>query len=58
MFVLVGKQHVPPKTLVPSLLMEVARPRASLVAQLVKKPPAMKETLVQFLGQEYALEKG
>ena len=26
--------------------------RASLVAQLVKNPPAMQETPVQFLGQE------
>ena len=26
--------------------------RASLVAQVVKNPPAMQETLVQFLGQE------
>ena len=32
--------------------------RASLVAQLVKNPPAMQETLVQFLGQEDPLEKG
>ena len=32
--------------------------RASLVAQLVKNPPAMLETLVQFLGQEEPLEKG
>ena len=31
---------------------------ASLVAQLVKNPPAMRETLVQFLGQEDPLEKG
>ena len=31
---------------------------ASLVAQLVKNPPAMLETLVQFLGQEVPLEKG
>ena len=31
---------------------------ASLVAQLVKNPPAMQETLVQFLGQEDPLEKG
>ena len=31
---------------------------ASLVAQLVKNPPAMQETLVQFLGQEVLLEKG
>ena len=32
--------------------------RASLVAQLVKNPPVMQETLVQFLGQEDPLEKG
>ena len=31
---------------------------ASLVAQLVKNPPAMQETPVQFLGQEDLLEKG
>ena len=31
---------------------------ASLVAQLVKNPPAMQETLVQFLGWEDPLEKG
>ena len=31
---------------------------ASLVAQLVKNPPAMQETLVGFLGQEDPLEKG
>ena len=30
----------------------------SLVAQLVKNPPAMQETLVRFLGQEDPLEKG
>ena len=29
-----------------------------LVAQLVKNLPAMQETLIQFLGQEVALEKG
>ena len=29
-----------------------------LVAQLVKNPPAMQETRVQFLGWEYPLEKG
>ena len=33
-------------------------PRDSLIAQLVKNPPAMQETLVQFLGQEDSLEKG
>ena len=31
---------------------------ASLVAQLVKNPPVMQETLVQFLGPEVPLEKG
>ena len=31
---------------------------ASLVAQLVKNPPAMQETWVQCLGWEDALEKG
>ena len=29
----------------------------SLIAQLVKNPSAMKETTVQFLHQEYLLEK-
>ena len=32
--------------------------RASLIAQLVKNPPAMQETPVQFLGREDLLEKG
>ena len=32
--------------------------RASLVAQLVKNPPEMQETLVRFLGQEDPLEVG
>ena len=31
---------------------------ASLVAQLVKNPPVMQETPVQFLGQEDPLDKG
>ena len=31
---------------------------ASLVTQLVKNPPAIQETPVQFLGQEDPLEKG
>ena len=30
---------------------------ASLIAQLVKNPPAMQETLVQFLGPEDPLER-
>ena len=29
-----------------------------LIAQLVKNPPAMQETVVGFLGQEDPLEKG
>ena len=32
--------------------------KASLVAQLVKNPPAMRETWVRLLGQEVPLEKG
>ena len=32
--------------------------RASLVTQLVKNPPAMLETPVQFLGWDDPLEKG
>ena len=31
--------------------------RASLVAQLIKNPPAMQETWVQFLGWEDPLEE-
>ena len=31
---------------------------ASLIAQLVKNPPAMQETPIRFLGQEDLLEKG
>ena len=31
---------------------------ASLIAQLIKNPPAMQETPVWFLGQEDPLEKG
>ena len=31
--------------------------RASLVAQLIKNPPAMRETKVRSLGQENPLEK-
>ena len=33
-------------------------PRASLVAQLVKNPPAVQATWVRFLGWEDALKKG
>ena len=38
--------------------MKYANQGASLIAQLVKDPPAMQETPVQFLGQEDQLEKG
>ena len=37
--------------------MSVVPVQASLVAQLVKNPPEMQETLVQPLGQEDALEE-
>ena len=37
--------------------MSVVEPGASLVAQLVKNPPAIQETWVQFLGWEDSLEK-
>ena len=32
--------------------------RESLIAQLVKNPPAMQETPVRFLGEEDLLEEG
>ena len=32
--------------------------QASLVAQMVKNLPAMQETQVQSLGQEYSLDEG
>ena len=38
-------------------LLNIKSSRVSLVAQLVKNPPAMQKTLVRFLGQEYLLEK-
>ena len=34
------------------------REKYTLIAQLVKNPPAMQETPVQFLGQEDPLVKG
>ena len=36
---------------------KVVETRASLGAQLVKNPPAMQETSVQFLGREDSLEE-
>ena len=44
---------------IPSLKgVEYLQTRASLIAQLVKNPPAKQETLVRFLGQKDPLEKG
>ena len=37
---------------------KIYREFASLVAQVVKSLPAVQETQVRSLGQEYALEKG
>ena len=39
-------------------IMNYSLPWASLVAQLVKNPPAMQETPVWFPGWEDLLEKG
>ena len=41
-----------------SMHMHTTMYKASLKAQLVKSPPAMRETLVLFLCQEDPLEKG
>ena len=38
--------------------MDFSRYRASLLAQLVKNPPALQETLVRFLAQEDLLKGG
>ena len=40
------------------LLLLHSSTKASLIAHLVKNPPAMQETPVQFLSQEDPLEKG
>ena len=55
------KAHICPflwKIFVEYLLFVRHFARASLVAQLVKNPPAMQETWVRFLGRENPLEKG
>ena len=39
-------------------MLSLHKERASLVAQMVKNPPAMRETWVQSLGWEDTLEKG
>ena len=38
-------------------VLEAGHPRASLVAQLVKNPPAMRETWVQSLVEKEPMEK-
>ena len=45
--------HPAVSTLIPTYL-KIPLP----LAQLVKNPPAMQDTLVQFLGKEDPLEKG
>ena len=40
------------------LELKLQRPRASLVAQMVKNPPAMQDTWVRSLSWEEPLEKG
>ena len=47
-----------PKGLSSSFLTDLGMRWASLVAQMVKNPSAMRETWVQSLGQEDPLEKG
>ena len=42
----------------PDLAKDQALQGGSLIAQLVKNPPAMQEIPVRFLGQEDPLEKG
>ena len=42
----------------PSFVTLICPTPASLMAQLVKNPPARQEPSVQFLGQEDPLEKG
>ena len=52
-----GKQQRP--TAYHSLFLDkLAKIYLPPIAQLVKNPPAMQETLVHFLGQEVPLEKG
>ena len=44
--------------MVPNIMCLVVLFRASLVAQMIKNPPAMQETWVQSLDWEDPLEKG
>ena len=51
-------QNLPAQAFVRGKLKGAFRSKVSLVAQLVKNPPVMQETLVWFLGWEDPLEKG
>ena len=51
-------EGVPNAGPIPSFLAAIMFSVASLIAQLVKNPPAMQETLVQFLDWKDPLEKG
>ena len=51
-----SSQHSPVEDTI--LIPGFKQDRASLVTLLVKSLPAMQETLVQFLGWEFPLEKG
>ena len=51
---LLTKVHIVKAMVFPEVMYRWASP----IAQLVKKPPAMQETLVQVLGREDPLEKG
>ena len=48
----------PAESALPDLVNSSGQVWASLVAQLVKNPPEVQETLVQFLGRKETLEKG
>ena len=50
--------HEVGEMLIPQFQLQYPAAGASLVAQLVKNPPAMQETPVQFLHWEDLLEKG
>ena len=50
--------QLPEKGFIQGQIFEHLQVWASLVAQLVKNPPAMQETWVQSLGWEDTLEKG
>ena len=47
-------KNFPPFIVIHTVVVSIA----SLIAQLVKNPPVMQETLVQLLGLEDLLEKG